>query len=116
MGDGGGCVCKCVGRAGRVFARSSRLEKLHASSAVNAKDLAIDPVSVLGCEEAHNARNVDRLSYAVARRPGGCVFVDLVVGEFVAIRNVFTAYSVVHVGLDATRRDAVDGNLLVAAI
>lgn len=42
--------------------------------------------------------------------------IDLVVGELVTIGNVLAAHGVVHVGLDAPGRNAVDSDLLVAAV
>jgi len=43
---------------------------LHAGGTVNANDLAVDPLAVLGSEEADDAGNVDGLADAVERRPG----------------------------------------------
>jgi hypothetical protein len=90
--------------------------RLHAGSAVNADDLSVDPVTVLRSEEADDTGNVDGLTDTVVRRPCAGVLVDLVIGELVTSGNVLTADSVVHVGLDATGGDAVDGNLLLASI
>jgi hypothetical protein len=90
--------------------------RLHASSAINADDLSVDPVAVLRCQEADDAGNVDGLTDTVVGRPCAGVLVDLVVAEALASRNVLAADSVVHVGLDATRGDAVDGDLLLASI
>lgn len=42
---------------------------LHASSAVNANDLAIDPLAVLRSEEADDAGDVDRLADTLHWRP-----------------------------------------------
>lgn len=42
--------------------------------------------------------------------------VDLFVLQLVAVGDVLSAYSVVHVGLDSTRCDSVDGDLLVAEV
>lgn len=50
-----------------------RLRFLHASSAIDANDLAVDPLAVLGREEAHDAGNVDGETDAVEGRPGGGV-------------------------------------------
>lgn len=46
---------------------------LHAGSAVNADDLAVDPFTVLGGKEADNAGNVNWLADAVHWRPCGSV-------------------------------------------
>jgi hypothetical protein len=89
---------------------------LHASSTVNANDLSIDPVTVLGGKEADNAGNVYWLTNTVVRRPSACVLIDLVVAELVAIGNVLAADGVVHVSLDATGGNAVDGDLLLTSI
>jgi len=45
--------------------KSSARNALHASSAVNANDLAVDPLAVLGSEEANNAGTVDGLADAL---------------------------------------------------
>lgn len=50
---------------------------LHASSAVEANDLAIDPFAILGSEEADNASDIDGLTNAVQWRPG-CGVLDFV--------------------------------------
>ena len=82
----------------------------------DAEDLAVDPFTVLGRQEADHTGNVDGLADTVVWGPGGSVLVDLIVGHLVATRNVLLANSVVHVGLDATRGNAVDGNLLLASV
>lgn len=46
----------------------------------------------------------------------GTYLIDLIVAEVLAIWDIFTAHGVVHVGLDAAWSDAVDGDLLVAAV
>ena len=89
---------------------------LHAGCAVDAEDLADDPVAVLGREEADDTGNVDGLADTVARRPRLGVLVDLVVGELVTTGDVLAAHCVVHVGLDATGCDAVDSDLLVSTV
>jgi hypothetical protein len=89
---------------------------LHASSTVNANDLSVDPVTVLGGKEADNAGNVHWLANTVVRGPSACILVDLVVAELVATGNVLAAYSVVHVGLDTTGCYTVDCDLLLASI
>ena len=45
----------------------------HASSAVNAKHLAVDPLTVLRREEADDARDVDGQTHAVEGRPASGV-------------------------------------------
>jgi hypothetical protein len=92
------------------------MNALHASGTVNADDLAVDPLAVLGSEEADDAGNVDGLADALHGRPGLCVLVDLVVAELLSAGDVLAADLVVHVGLDAAGRDAVDGDLLVAGV
>jgi hypothetical protein len=89
---------------------------LHASGTVNADDLAVDPLAVLGSEEADDAGNVDGLTDALHGRPGLGVLVDLVVAELLSAGDVLAADLVVHVGLDAAGGDAVDGDLLVAGV
>jgi len=44
---------------------------LHASSAVDAEDLAVDPLAVLGCEEADDTGDIDGETDAVERGPCG---------------------------------------------
>ena len=95
---------------------NSSNNRLHAGSAVNADNLSVDPVTVLRGEEADDAGNVDGLTDTVVGRPCAGVLVDLVVAELLTTRDVLTADSVVHVGLDATRGDAVDCNLLLTSI
>ena len=46
---------------------------LHAGGAVNANDLAVDPLAVLGCEEADNTGNVDRETDTAHWGPGSGV-------------------------------------------
>lgn len=89
---------------------------LHAGSAVNSDDLSVDPVAILRGEEADNTGNVDGLANTVVGRPCAGVLIDLVVTEFVTSGNVLPADSVVHIGLDATRSNAVDCNLLLACV
>lgn len=89
---------------------------LHAGGTVNANDLAVDPLTVLGGEEADDTGNVDWLADTGHWGPGGSVLVDLVVAEVLAVWNVLTADSVVHVSLDATWGDSVDSDLLVTAV
>lgn len=89
---------------------------LHASSTVDAEDLSVHPIAVLRREEANDAGNIKGLADTVVGRPGAGVLIDLIVGEGLASRDVLTAHSLVHIGLDATRGDAVDSNLLLASI
>lgn len=89
---------------------------LHASSTVNANDLSIDPIAVLGSKEANNAGNVYWLTNTIVWRPSACKLINLVVGELLASWDVLAADSVVHVGFDATRSNAVDSDLLFASI
>ena len=98
--------------------RSSKYSnsRLHAGSAVNANDLAVDPVTVLRGKEADNTGDVDGLTNTVVGRPCARVLVDLVVAERLASRNVLAANGVVHVGLDATGGDTVDSNLLLSSV
>lgn len=46
-------------------------DDLHARGAVDAEDLAVDPLAVLGGEEADDAGNVDGKTDAVERGPAG---------------------------------------------
>ena len=63
-----------------------------------------------------NAGDVDGLTDTVVGRPCARVLVDLVVAERLASRNVLAANSMVHIGLDATGGDTVDGNLLLSSV
>ena len=49
------------------------MTRSHASRAVNAKDLAVDPLAVLGRQEAHHAGDVDGETDTVEGRPAGRV-------------------------------------------
>lgn len=89
---------------------------LHASRAINAQHLSVDPLAVLRREETAHPRDINWLTDPVKRRPSSGVLVDLLVGEVLSVGDVLLADSVVHVGLDAARRDAVDGDALVAAV
>ena len=51
------------------------MTRSHASRAVNAKDLAVDPLAVLRRQEAHHAGDVDGETDAVEGRPAGGVLV-----------------------------------------
>lgn len=104
------CCC-CVGRG-----KSEGKNSLHASGTVNADDLAVDPLTILGGEEADDAGNVDGLADTLHGRPGLGVLVDLVVGEVLTTGDVLAADGVVHVGLDTTGGDGVDGDALVTAV
>jgi hypothetical protein len=90
--------------------------RLHASTAIDAKDLSIDPFSVLRRKEANGARNIERLADTVQGRPGTGILIDLVVAELVAVGDVFAAHCVIHVGLDTARGHTIDGDLLLAGI
>ena len=90
--------------------------RLHAGGTVDTDDLSIDPVTILRGEEADNAGNVDGLTDTVVGRPCAGVLVDLVIGELLTTGNVLAAHCVVHVGLDATGCNAVDGDPLLASI
>jgi hypothetical protein len=70
----------------------------------------------LGGKEGNDAGNIDGLTDTVVWRPGGGVLIDLVVVHLLASGTIFLADGVVHVCLDATWGDAVDGDLLVAGI
>jgi len=83
---------------------------------VNANNLSIDPLTVLGGEETNNAGNVDWLANTVMWRPCSGVNVNLVVVHLLSSWNVLLADSVVHVGLDTTWGNAVDSDLLVTSI
>jgi hypothetical protein len=83
---------------------------------VNANDLSVDPLAVLGGEEANNTGNVDGLANTVVWRPCSGVNINLVVAHLLSSWNVLLANSVVHVGLDSTWGNAVDSDLLVTSI
>ncbi len=54
---------------------------LHAGGTVNANDLAVDPLAVLGREEADNAGDVDGLADTAHRGPGsGVLFTGVSIG------------------------------------
>jgi len=89
---------------------------LHAGGTVNANDLAVDPLAVLGRKEAYNAGNVDGLANTAHWRPSSGVLVDLVVGQVGTVGNVLPAHGVVHIGLDTTWGNAVDSDLLVTSV
>jgi hypothetical protein len=91
-------------------------ELLHASSTVNADDLAIHPVTVLGSEEADNAGDIYWLANTVVRGPSASELIDLVVAELITSWDVLAADGMVHIGLDATGCDTVDSDLLLASI
>lgn len=82
----------------------------------NAENLSVYPATILRGEESNDTSNIKGLADTVERRPGLSILVDFVVAEFVAVRDVLPAHSVVHVGLDAAGSDAVDGDLLVTAV
>lgn len=84
--------------------------------AVNANDLAVDPATVVGGQEADDTGNVDGETDTVEGRPGGGVLVDTLVVEFTTAGDVLAADGVVHVGLDTTGGDAVDSDLFVAEV
>ena len=84
--------------------------------AINTDDLAVDPATILRSEEAEDASDIEGLTDASKRGPGSGILVDLVVGEVGSTGDVLTADGVVHVGLDATRGNAVDSDLLVTSI
>ena len=54
---------------------------LHACSAVNAENLAVDPLAVLGCEEADDTGDINREIDTVERRPGGRRWGSATAGE-----------------------------------
>jgi hypothetical protein len=89
---------------------------LHASSTVNADDLSVDPVTILGGKEADDAGDVYWLANTVVRGPCLGVLIDLVVAELVTTGDVLAADGMVHVGLDTTGSHAVDSDLLLASI
>ena len=91
-------------------------EVLHASSTINAEDLSVHPVTVLGCEEANDTGNIKGLTDTLVRRPSAGILVDLIVSEFVAAWDVLAAHSLVHVCLDATGGNPVDSDLLLTSI
>jgi hypothetical protein len=85
-------------------------------TSVNADDLSVDPLAVLGGEEANNAGNVHGLSNTVVWGPCCGVNIDLVVAHLLTSGNVLLAHGVVHVSLDTTWSNAVDSDLLVTSI
>ena len=89
---------------------------LHASRAINANDFAIHPLAILASQEGRNSRDIDRHADPVARGPRGRILVNLLVVQVVAVGDILFAHCVVHVGLDATGRNGIDGDLLVAAV
>jgi hypothetical protein len=85
-------------------------------TSVNANDLSVDPLAVLGGEEANDAGNVNGLANTVVWGPCRGVDINLIVAHLLSTWDVLFAYGVVHVGLDATWGDAVDSDLLVTGI
>lgn len=51
----------------------TQIHSLHTGSTVDANDLSVDPLAVLGRKEAHDAGNVDRETNTVKGRPGSGV-------------------------------------------
>jgi len=90
--------------------------KLHASSAINAQNLSVDPFAILAGKEAHNTSNINWETDSVERRPSGGVLIDTIIGQLLSSGNVLSANLVVHVGLNSTRSNAVDGDLLVTEV
>jgi hypothetical protein len=85
-------------------------------TAVDADDLSVNPLAVLGSEEANNAGNVNGLSNTVVWGPCRGVNVNLVVAHLLSSWNIFLAHGVVHVSLNATWGNTVDSDLLVTSI
>jgi len=103
-------------KVGFGWVKSKGVNSLHAGGTVNANDLAVDPLTILGGEEADNTGNVDGLTNTLHGRPGLGVLVNLVVGEVGTAGNVLAADGVVHVGLDTTGRNSVDSDALVTGV
>jgi len=103
-------------KVGFGWVKSKGVNSLHAGGTVNANDLAVDPLTILGGEEADNTGNVDGLTNTLHGRPGLGVLVNLVVGEVGTAGNVLAADGVVHVGLDTTGGNSVDSDALVTGI
>ena len=100
----------------RDYSNPQKGSYLHASGAINADDLAIDPLAILTGQEGGDAGNINGHADAVGGRPGGGILVDLLIGQVLAVGDVLLADLLVHVGLDAAGGDDVDGDLLVAAV
>jgi hypothetical protein len=79
-------------------------------------DLAVDPLTVLGGEEANNTGNIDGLADTVHWAPCGSILINLVIVHLITSRDVLLAHGVVHVGLDTAGSNAVDSDLLVTAV
>lgn len=88
----------------------------HASRAVDAQYLPVDPLAVLRSQEAHHAGDVDGQTDTVQRRPTGSVLVDLLVVELVTIGDVLPADGMVHVCADAAGGDGIDRDFLIAEV
>jgi hypothetical protein len=89
---------------------------LHAGSAINAYNLAIDPLAILTSKEADYTCDINGQTDTVERAPGLGVLVHLIVIQLIPVWDVLAADSVVHVGPDATGGDTVYGDLFVAHI
>lgn len=105
---------------------------LHARSTVNTKHLAVDPLAILGSQEADSAGDINRKTDPVERGPTSRelgrsasagkgeherpYLVNTFVVKLVAVGNVLSADGMVHVGLDAAGGDGVDRDLLVAKV
>ena len=96
--------------------RAKQRHRLHASSAIDTNDLAVDPLAVLRGQEGGDTGNINGHTDTVHGGPGGGVLVDLLVVQVGAVGDVLFADSVVHVGLDTTGGNGVDGDLLVSTV
>jgi hypothetical protein len=106
---------------------------LHASRAINTKNLSIDPFTILASKETDNPRNIDWQTDTVQRTPccgilsslsaiedhlieNFSYLVNFSIVQVRTIRNVLSADLVVHISPDSTRRNAVHSNLLVPKV
>lgn len=94
----------------------SNVGRLHASSAINTKDLAVDPFTILTGQESGDARNINWHTHSVHGRPCSRILINLLIVQVLAVGDVLLAHGVVHVSLDTTGGDGVDGDFLVAAV
>lgn len=95
---------------------AEKLVHLHASSAIDANDFAVDPLTILGGQEGGDTGNINGHTDTVHGGPGGRVLVNLCVVQVFTVGDVLLADGVVHVGLDTTGGHSVDGDLLVSTV
>lgn len=64
---------------------------LHAGGTVDAEDLSVDPLAILGSQEADDTGNIDRETDTVHGGPAGGVLIDTFIVELSATGDVLAA-------------------------